>query len=146
MNLEQVLTNVEAIRNEIRDLPENVDSSYEDRLLFLDGQLTVCGDYLADFVFSARKNKEILERSHEIHKDKRVIELMEQDPKKYKSISKAEAQAKSEEAYDTVIENRAEAIAQYVLVDKKIDSISRMSNTISRKLNSLNTDKIKFNG
>lgn len=145
MNIEQVLGNIEAIRNEIRDMPESIDSSYLDRLLFLDGQLSVCGDYLVDFVFSARKNKEKLERIHEIHKDKRIIELIDADPVKYKSISKAESKAKSEQAYEEVIDARAEAIAHYNLIDKKIDSVSRLSNSISRKLTSLNTEKIKFN-
>jgi hypothetical protein len=146
MNLELVLSNIEAIRNELRDLPEVFDSSFEQRLLYLDSQLSVCGDYLADFVFSARKEKEVKERSHEIHKDKRMLELMEDNPSMWKSVSKAEAKAKSEDEYTNVIEERAQAIAHERLIVEKIASVSRMSNSIARKLNSLNTEKIKFNG
>jgi hypothetical protein len=146
MKIEEVLANIEIIRNELRDMPEDIDRSYEQRLLYLDTQLSVCGDYLASFVWSVRKNKELKERAHEAYKDRRMLELMEEDRVKWKTVSKAEAKAKGEPEYLQAVEDRAEAIARDRLITEKISSVARMSNSISRNLNALNTEKIKFNG
>ena len=144
MELNRVLANVDAIRDELRDLPEVIDFSYEQRLLYLDTQLSVCKDYLASLYGPAEKLREVLERSHEMYRNRRVIQLSNEDPAKYKSVAKAEAQATSEEGYKEVIDKRADAISDARLIAKRMDSVTAMSNSIARRLNTLNSERIKF--
>lgn len=141
MELEKVLSNVEAIRSYLARLPKRVEPIEEDNLLFYTAQINVCHDYLVDFLLPAERKKEKLSDAHKLYVNKRTMELMEENPSKWKTKAKCEAQAESEEEYEAIIEERAEAIAHAIFIKKKIDSVKGMDNAISRLLNSINTDK-----